>query len=107
MIPQFYSTFTKTDTVFAAKDMQLKADEIAHEIAHEKKEIVNRLVIIENSIRKIDKSLKIKSDIQLESILQVYKEAQVIFEDKVVKNLEQVTEFHNKLLESRQQRLEN
>lgn len=85
------------------KDMQLKADEIAHE----KKEILNRLVIIENSIRKIDKSLKIKSDIQLESILQVYKEAQVVFEDKVVKNLEQVTEFHNKLLENRQQRLEN
>lgn len=85
------------------KDMQLKADGIAHE----KKEILNRLVIIENSIRKIDKSLKIKSDIQLESILQVYKEAQVVFEDKVVKNLEQVTEFHNKLLQNRQQRLEN
>lgn len=85
------------------KDIQLKADEISHE----KKEILNKLVIIENSIRKIDKSLKIKSDIQLESILQVYKEAQVVFEDKVVKNLEQVTEFHNKLLENRQQRLEN
>ena len=85
------------------KDMKLKADGIAHE----KKEILNRLVIIENSIRKIDKSLKIKSDIQLESILQVYKEAQVVFEDKVVKNLEQVTEFHNKLLQNRQQRLEN
>ena len=85
------------------KDMQLKADEIAHE----KKEILNRLVIIENSIRKVDKSLTIKSDIQLESILKVYKEAQVVFEDKVVKNLEQVTEFHNKLLENRHQRLQN
>lgn len=85
------------------KDMQLKADEISYK----KKEILNKLVIIDNGIRKIDKSLDIKSDIQLESILQVYREAQVVFEDKVVKNLEQVTEFHNKLLENRQQRLKN
>ncbi len=85
------------------KEMKLKADQIAYE----KKELLNRLVIIENSIRKIDKSLKIKTDIQLESVLEVYKEAQVVFDDKVVKNLEQVTEFHDKLLKNRHKRLES
>ena len=75
--------------------------EQADKISYLRKELSNKSILIDNSIRKIDKSLEIKPDIELETILKMYDEANIIFNDKVTKNLEEVTQFHNKLLENR------
>lgn len=83
------------------REIQNKADEISYK----KNELINESTLIENSIRKIEKSLNIKPDIQLDSILRMYNEANIVFQDKVVKELEDVTSFHNKLLSTRKMRL--
>lgn len=84
-------------------DIQKQADEISYN----KKEISNQIILIENSLRKINKSLDIKADIELDNILKMYEEAKVVFGDKVTKQLEEVTSFHEKLLSSRKRRLES
>ncbi|MFQ7597088.1 DUF2326 domain-containing protein [uncultured Clostridium sp.] len=81
--------------------------EQADKISYLRKELSNKSILIDNSIRKIDKSLEIKPDIELETILKMYDEANIIFNDKVTKNLEEVTQFHNKLLENRVIRLKS
>lgn len=83
-------------------DIQKQADEISYK----KKEISNQIILIENSLRKINKSLNIKADVELDNILKMYDEAKVVFGDKVTKQLEEVTSFHEKLLSSRKRRLE-
>lgn len=78
-------------------DIQMKANELSNE----KRDTLNRLVLIENAIRKIDKSLEVKADIQVDSIIKLYEESKVVFQERIVKELKEVTEFHNKLLETR------
>lgn len=78
----------------------------ADELAYKKREIENRISLIESSIRKINKSLDIKPDIELDAIIKLYDEAKVIFQESVIKSLQQVTDFHNKLLDNRKARLE-
>ncbi|MEG1254835.1 DUF2326 domain-containing protein [Clostridium sp.] len=85
------------------RDIQKQADEISYK----KRELANQIVLVQNSIRKVEKSLDIKPDIELGSILKMYDEAKLVFDDNVVRNLEQVTEFHNKLLANRKTRLES
>jgi len=77
----------------------------ANDLSNKKREIQNKIILIENSINKIDKSLEIKADIQVESIVKLYEEAKIVFEDKVMKELDEVTNFHNKLLETRKSNL--
>lgn len=84
-------------------DIQKQADEVSYR----KKEISNKIILIENSIRKINKSLDIKADVELDNILKMYDEAKVFFGDKVMKQLDEVTSFHEKLLSSRKRRLES
>lgn len=78
-------------------DIQMRANKLSNE----KRDILNRLVLIENAIRKIDKSLKVKADIQVDSIIKLYEESKIVFQERIVKELNQVTEFHNKLLKTR------
>ena len=85
------------------RNIQKRADEISYL----KRELFNKSILIDNSIRKIDKSLEIKPDIQLETIIKMYDEANIVFNDKVTKNLEEVTQFHNRLLEKRVSRLKS
>ena len=106
-----------TDLKDEIKNLEIKIDEFkiaenyrniqeeAERIAYLRRELANKCVLIDNSIRKIDKSLEIKSEIELETILKMYNEANLVFNDKVTKNLEEVTQFHNKLLENRITRL--
>ncbi|MGL5245723.1 MAG: hypothetical protein ACRC7R_11155, partial [Sarcina sp.] len=84
------------------REIQKEADILSYK----KKELTNKAILIDNSLRHIKKSLETKADIELDVILRMYDEAKMIFDNKIVRNLEQVTEFHNKLLESRKKRLQ-
>ncbi|ADU32522.1 DUF2326 domain-containing protein [Evansella cellulosilytica] len=84
------------------REIQQEADRLSYHI----RELKNKGTLIENSIRKIEKSLSLKPEIELDMILEMYGEARLLFEDKVKKTLSEVTEFHNKLLLSRNERLE-
>ncbi|WP_251402058.1 DUF2326 domain-containing protein [Ureibacillus chungkukjangi] len=84
------------------RDIQEEADFLSFQI----RELRNKISLNENSIRKIEKSISIKPEIELDKILDMYGEAKLLFEDKVKKSLNEVTEFHNKLLSSRKERLE-
>ncbi|MDO4926747.1 MAG: DUF2326 domain-containing protein [Turicibacter sp.] len=83
------------------KEIQSKADQLTYE----KNQLINERILIDNAIRKIDKSLNIKSEVQLESILKMYEEAKIVFQKDVVREISEVTNFHEKLLSSRKMRL--
>lgn len=84
------------------KEIQREADELSYK----KRDLENQRVLIQNSLKKINKSLSIRSEIDLNTVINLYREAKEIFEEKVVKHLNQVTDFHEKLLKSRKKRLE-
>ena len=65
----------------------------------------NDLLLMKNAIENIDKSLSIKTDISKDKIIAMYEEAKVELNDMIVKKLEEVEEFHNKLLDNRVKRL--
>lgn len=83
-----------------------KIQEEADTLSYEIRELRNKAVLCENSIRKIEKSLSIKPEVELDTILDMYGEAILLFKDNVKKTLKDVTDFHNKLLMSRYRRLE-
>lgn len=82
--------------------------EIKVEADNEQKELndlENKILIIENAIENIDKSLNIKTDISKDKILLMYKEAKIEFNNIIIKKLQEVENFHNALLDNRKRRL--
>ena len=65
----------------------------------------NDLLLMKNAVENIDKSLNIKTDVSKDKIIAMYEEARVELNDMIVKKLEEVEEFHNKLLDNRVKRL--
>ncbi len=65
----------------------------------------NQVILIENSIKQINKSLDIKSDISKDTIISLYKEAKITLGKLVEKRLEDVEGFYSSLTESRKKRL--
>ena len=65
----------------------------------------NDLLLMKSAIENIDKSLSIKTDISKDKIIAMYEEAKVELNDMIVKKLEEVENFHNKLLDNRVKRL--
>ena len=69
------------------------------------KTLDNKAATIKTAISNIEKSLDITPDIPKKRIEQLYKEAMVSLSDAVVKQLAEVEEFNNKILDNRSQRL--
>lgn len=65
----------------------------------------NDIILMKNALKNIDNSLNVKMDVSTESIVTMYKEAKVELNDIVVKKLQEVEEFHKKLLDNRIKRL--
>jgi len=82
-------------------EIKKEADEEQNELNN----LENDLLLMKNAIENIDKSLNIKTDISKDRIIEMYKEAKVEFSEMIIKKLEEVEEFHNKLLENRIKRL--
>lgn len=84
--------------------------EIKKEADEEQKELnnlENDLLLMKSAIENIDKSLNIKTDISKDKIISMYEEAKVELNSMIIKKLEEVEEFHNRLLNNRIKRLIN
>lgn len=82
-------------------DIEMEADRLARRI----QDVSNERVLLEESLRAIQKSLKTKPDVQPERLLALYREVSVEMPAAVVKTLDEVQGFNERLLSSRQQRL--
>lgn len=65
----------------------------------------NEILLIENAIKNINNSLDINMDVSANKIIEMYSEAKVKLNDLVIKELQEVEEFHKKLIENRTKRL--
>lgn len=70
-----------------------------------KNKIINKIASLKNILENIEKSLEVKIDVSSEEVLNLYEQANVIFESAIKKDIEEVSEFHNQLLRNRQKRL--
>jgi uncharacterized protein YydD (DUF2326 family) len=68
--------------------------------------ISNRSVVIENAIEHIEASLHIKPDLSSERVQKLYAEARVVFSEALKRSVEEVMDFHKKLIENRIKRLQ-
>ena len=71
----------------------------------QKNDLINQIVKYENIIKSIDDNLTLKVDIGADQVNEIYKEANIIFSSEMLKSLEEVSDFHKKLLEGRKARL--
>ncbi|WP_142413103.1 DUF2326 domain-containing protein [Hathewaya massiliensis] len=72
---------------------------------YQKQEIINEIVMNKKILENIEESIKIKIDITAERVLKLYEDVKVVFEESIVKSLKEVSNFHVKLIENRQDRL--
>ncbi|GAB6482693.1 DUF2326 domain-containing protein [Bacillus cereus] len=84
-------------------EIEKDADELQYKI----KKISNQRVLVNNSIRNIEKSLEIKPDISSEKVLNLYSEAEIQIPQIIAKKVEEVVNFHEALLSNRKKRLFN
>lgn len=70
-----------------------------------KNDIINQITKYNNIINSINESLDIKVDITSKKVEELYKESQVLFPKELIKNLEEISFFHEKLIEGRKNRL--
>ena len=80
-------------------------EERANMVSYEKKEVENKLVVVENNIKNIKAALEIQADSSMENVVRMYKEASVEIAEMLRKTLEEVENFHRKLLQTRNARL--
>lgn len=82
-------------------ELEIEADEKSYE----KKMLENKRVLVSNYIKNIENSTKETEDISEETLLEIYQAAQIEIPNMVKKSLDEVTEFHNELLSTRNVRL--
>lgn len=70
-----------------------------------KNEIINEITKYSNTIKAIDNNLKINVDITCKKVEEIYKEAKVLFSSDMLKSLEEISSFHEQLIEGRKSRL--
>ncbi len=96
----------KIKTFVISEDFDLLRKE-ADDLSAELRTIRNRRVVLENTIKNIDKSLNIQPDITAEELIHFYNEAQVQLGQIVIKEIEAIEIFNQKLLTDRKKRLES
>nr|WP_295898880.1 DUF2326 domain-containing protein [uncultured Bdellovibrio sp.] len=82
-------------------EVKVKADDAAREI----RELENSIFLFKNSIANIDSSLKIRPDISKDQVVKAYNEVRDIFNDKVLREIDDVLAFHTELIDKRKKRL--
>ncbi len=82
-------------------EMQRNADILAAEIGNGK----NAAFLLHNALENIDRSLKEQPDLPLERLQHLYGEITAAFKPESLKRLEDVSDFHKRLLENRVSRL--
>lgn len=82
-------------------DVKIEADTIEKELAKKH----NQIVLLNNQIENITKSLKTSPDLGKESIAKVYEEVKIVFPENVSKTLNDLESFYEKLTNNRIQKL--
>lgn len=82
-------------------NIRLEADKISARLQEYKLKASS----ISNAIRSINESLKIKPDVSREKIVKLYQNAQIQLGEAVLKKLEEVESFNEKILANRELRL--
>ncbi|PLY12521.1 MAG: hypothetical protein C0628_07985 [Sulfurimonas sp.] len=82
-------------------DVKIEADTIEKELAKKH----NEIVLLDNQIENITKSLKTSPDLGRDSIEKVYEEVKVVFPENVSKTLHDLESFYAKLTSNRIQKL--
>lgn len=82
-------------------DIEKEADEVSYDL----KKLENKRFLISNSIRSIEKSLNIEPDVSNDKVIKLYEKASVQIPEMVRRHVEEVLDFHNRLLSKRKERL--
>lgn len=82
-------------------EVQVEADHIESELFS----LNNKVILIKNSIDKIDESLKIEPTMSKNDIESIYEEASIHFSENLLKTLDELEAFYDKLITSRKKRL--
>lgn len=82
------------------RDIEKEADILLEK----KNKLIRSIFFIEKQIKSINESLEIKVTLSLEKVYKVYEDLNIKFPELLKKNIDQVEEFHNKLIESRHTR---
>lgn len=90
---------------FEVSDSYYQIQKDADQLKYDGQVIKNKITLLKNSIRNIDKSLEIKIDIEPDTIIKLYQEAQKALPENVVKEIREVTDFHKSLITKRKKRL--
>jgi uncharacterized protein YydD (DUF2326 family) len=69
--------------------------------------LINQIVKYENIVETINDNLNLKVDITSEKVQKLYKEAKITFPSDMLKKMEEISLFHEKLIEGRKTRLVN
>lgn len=82
-------------------DIEKEADEVSYNL----KKLENKRFLISNSIRNIEKSLKVEPDVSNDRVVKLYEQASIQIPEMVKRHVEEVLSFHNSLLAKRKERL--
>ena len=82
-------------------EIQKEADKISQEIS----DTHNDIVLLQNNIENIEKSLKISHSSNKNEIEKIYEESNILFPETVKKTLEDLEQFYDSLLTNRKIRL--
>jgi uncharacterized protein YydD (DUF2326 family) len=82
-------------------DVQLEADRVEKELFS----LNNRVIMLQNNIENINKSLENSPDINKENIKDIYMESKIHFPETMTKTLDELEVFYEKLISNRKRRL--
>lgn len=75
------------------------------EYKFKKNDVINQITKYKNIIDNIDRNLDLNVDITSKKVEELYSEAKIVFPKEVLKSLDEVSLFHEKLIEGRKARL--
>lgn len=82
-------------------EVQIEADRIERQLFS----LNSKLILIQNNIDKIDESLKIEPNMSKDDVKSVYEEANIHFSENLLKTLDELENFYDKLITNRKKRL--
>ncbi len=82
-------------------EVQVKADTIEKELF----KLNNNILLLQNTIDNISKSLELSPDITKKNITNIYNESKIYFSENTSKALDDLENFYEKLISNRRRRL--
>jgi len=82
-------------------EVQLEADAVESELYS----INNNIIMLQNNIENINSSINLSPDQNKENIKSIYEEVNINFSDNIIKTLDELEIFYDKLISNRKRRL--